>query len=143
MASRFVEPVTLAGTHATLEPVRAYCEQARIPYRTGERGAGLSSMKTREGQRVLAALRRRSGRLVRSGALARWVALLARREPEIPWWEDLAVCTETLGSATGGVAVPATDAVEWLYESAGAHLRCAWTFPSLPACEPVSNWPRP
>jgi ATP-dependent DNA helicase RecQ len=118
--SRFA---VIARTHATLEPVRAYCEKARIPYRTGERGAGLSAVKTREGHRVLAALRRRSGRLVRSGALARWVALLARREPENPWWEDLAVCTETLASATGGVPVPAADTVEWLYESAGAHLR--------------------
>jgi ATP-dependent DNA helicase RecQ len=80
-------------------------------------------VKTREGQRVLAALRRRSGRLVRSGALARWVALLARHEPENPWWEDLAVCTEALASATGGVPVPSADAVEWLYESAGAHMR--------------------
>jgi ATP-dependent DNA helicase RecQ len=113
----------IARTHATLEPIRAYCEQARIAYRTGERGAGLSSVKTREGHRVLAALRRRSGRLVRSGALARWVALLARRDLENPWWEDLAVCTETLASSTGGVPVPAADAVEWLHESAGVHLR--------------------
>ena len=113
----------IARTHATLEPIRAYCDQARIPYRTGERGAGLSAVKTREGHRVLAALRRRSGRLVRSGALARWVARLARREPENPWWEDLAACAETLASATGGVAVPSADAVEWFYESAGAHAR--------------------
>lgn len=113
----------IARTHATLEPVRAYCEAARIPYRTGERGAGLSAVKTREGHRVLAALRRRSGRLVRSSALARWVASLARREPENPWWEDLAVCAETLASATGGIAVPAAEAIEWLYESAGAHAR--------------------
>lgn len=113
----------IARTHATLEPVRAYCEAARIPYRTGERGAGLSAVKTREGHRVLAALRGRSGRLVRSGALARWVVLLARREPENPWWEDLAACAETLASAAGGIAVPAADAIEWLYESAGAHAR--------------------
>jgi len=113
----------IARTHATLEPVRAYCEAARIPYRTGERGAGLSAVKTREGHRVLAALRRRSGQLVRSGALARWVALLARREPENPWWEDLAMCTETLASATGEIAVPTAGAIEWLYESAGAHAR--------------------
>ena len=88
-----------------------------------ERGAGLSAVKTREGHRVLGALRRRSGRLVRSGAFARWVASLARREPENPWWEDLAVCRETLASATGGIAVPVADAIEWLYESAGAHAR--------------------
>jgi len=33
------------------------------------------------------------------------------------------MCTETLASATGEIAVPTAGAIEWLYESAGAHAR--------------------
>jgi len=115
----------LARTHATLEPIRAYCELKGIPYRTGERGGqgGLSAMKTREGHRVRNALRRKEGRLVRSAALARWLRRLAQSEPRNPWLGELRDCTADLESAVGGAPIPRGDAVDWLYESAGAHAR--------------------
>jgi ATP-dependent DNA helicase RecQ len=61
--------------------------------------------------------------MIRPRTLARWIAWLARAEPQNPWWEELAACTGDLAAATGGLSVPAADAVEWLYESAGAHAR--------------------
>jgi ATP-dependent DNA helicase RecQ len=118
----------LARTHASLEPIRAYCELNAIAYRTGERagqGAALSAIKTREGHRVLTALRHRPGRLIRSRALSRWLARLAATEPENPWFADLRDCASDLESAVGGAAVPRADAIDWLYESAGSHARQA------------------
>ena len=116
----------LARTHASLEPIRAYCEWKGIAYRTGEQGqGGLSAVKTREGHRVIAALRRRPSRMVRSRALSRWLTGLAAVEPENPWLADLRDCAIELESAVGGAQVPRADAIDWLYESAGAHARQA------------------
>ena len=116
----------LARTHASLEPIRAYCEWKGIAYRTGEQGqGGLSAVKTREGHRVIAALRRRPSRMVRSRALSRWLTSLAALEPENPWLADLRDCAIELESAVGGAQVPRADAIDWLYESAGAHARQA------------------
>ena len=115
----------LARTHASLEPIRAYCDLNGISYRTGERGGALSSIKTREGHRVLTALRRRPGRLIRSPALRHWLARLAAAEPENPWIADLRDCASDLESAVGGAAVPRADAIDWLFESAGSHARQA------------------
>ena len=118
----------LARTHASLEPVRAYCELNGIKYRTGERGGeggALSATQTREAHRVLSALRRRAAHLVRSRALTRWLARLAAAEPENPWIADLRDCASDLESAVGGAAVPRADAIDWLYESAGSHARQA------------------
>jgi ATP-dependent DNA helicase RecQ len=111
----------LARTHAALEPLRAYCELKGIPYRTGERaGQGsLSAMKTREGHRVLVALRGKEGRLASSRALARWLGRLARHDPRNPWLAELRDCAADLESAVGGAPVPRNDAIDWLYESAG------------------------
>jgi ATP-dependent DNA helicase RecQ len=116
----------LSRTHASLEPIRAYCEWKGIAYRTGEQGqGGLSAVKTREGHRVIAALRRRPSRMVRSRALRRWLTALVAAEPENPWLADLRDCAIELESAVGGVQVPRADAIDWLYESAGAHARQA------------------
>ncbi|MBA2593261.1 MAG: ATP-dependent helicase [Gammaproteobacteria bacterium] len=114
----------LARTHETLEPIRAYCELHAIPYRTGERvGSGLSAIKTREGHALLGALRRRSGRLIPARALFRWIAARARADPRNPWWEDLMACAVELDLAVGKVRVPALEAIEWFYGSAGARAR--------------------
>ena len=113
----------LARTHATLEPIRAYCELHSIPYRTSDRERGLSATQTREGDLVLSTLRRKSGRMIRSGALRRWLARLAASEPANPWIADLRDCAADLETAVGGAAVPAADAIDWIYESAGAHAR--------------------
>jgi ATP-dependent DNA helicase RecQ len=122
----WAEFAVLARTHASLEPIRAYCEWKGIAYRTGEQGqGGLSAVKTREGYRVIAALRRRPSRLVRSRALSRWLAGLAAVEPENPWLADLRDCAIELESSVSGAQVPRADAIDWLYESAGAHARQA------------------
>jgi ATP-dependent DNA helicase RecQ len=116
----------LTRTHASLEPIRAYCEWKGIAYRTGEQGqGGLSAVKTREGHRVITALRRRPGRMVRSRALSRWLNALAAVEQENPWLADLRDCAIELESSVGGAQVPRADAIDWLYESAGAHARQA------------------
>ncbi|MGH8589576.1 MAG: 3'-5' exonuclease, partial [Gammaproteobacteria bacterium] len=114
----------LGRTHETLEPIRAYCELHGIPYRTGER-AGLSAIKTREGHALLGALRRRSGRLIPVRALFRWIAAHARADPRNPWWEDLMACAVDLDLAVGDVRVPALEAIEWFYGSAGIRARQA------------------
>ena len=116
----------LARTHASLEPIRVYCEWKGIAYRTGEQGqGGLSSVKTREGYRAIAALRRRPARMVRSRALSRWLIGLTAAEPENPWLADLRDCAIELESSVGSAQVPRADAIDWLYESAGAHARQA------------------
>jgi ATP-dependent DNA helicase RecQ len=107
-------------------PIRAYCEWKGIAYRTGEQGqGGLSSVKTREGYRAIAALRRRPARMVRTRALSRWLTGLTAAEPENPWLADLRDCAIELESSVGGAQVPRADAIDWLYESAGAHARQA------------------
>ena len=113
----------LARTHATLEPIRAYCELNGISYRTGDRGGRLSAIQTREGHRTLGALRARATRLVRSGALRRWLAGLAADEPENPWLADLRDCAADLESAVDGAPIPRAEAIDWLYESAGETAR--------------------
>jgi ATP-dependent DNA helicase RecQ len=113
----------LARTHATLEPIRAYCELNGISYRTGDRGGPLSAIQTREGHRTLGALRARATRLVRSGALRRWLARLAVDEPENPWLADLRDCAADLVSAVDGASIPRLEAIDWLYESAGETAR--------------------
>jgi len=116
----------IARTHRTLEPLRAYCELHGIRYRTSERGSEggqLSVVKTREGHRVLDLLSRRRRRLVRPDALERWLTACLSREPANPWLEQLATIAQDMRTALGGVRVPAQDAIDWIYESAGVQAR--------------------
>jgi ATP-dependent DNA helicase RecQ len=117
----------LARTHASLEPLRAWCELHGVAYRTAEQGerGRLSAIKTREGERILATLRRRRSRLVYSRGVSEWLRRLAATEPDNPWLEDLRDGAEELASAVAGARIPRLDAVDWLYESAGAHARLA------------------
>ncbi|MBL8540920.1 MAG: RecQ family ATP-dependent DNA helicase [Betaproteobacteria bacterium] len=118
--SRFA---VLARTHATLEPIRAYCERNGIPYRTGDPGGGLVVTKTREGHLAVAALRRRHACLVRTPALVRWLSRLAAVEPTNPWFAELRDSARDLEAAVGGAAIPRPEAIDWIFESAGAYAR--------------------
>ena len=100
-------------------------EGHRLSDRRARAGWALPPSRPREGHRVIAALRRRPSRMVRSRALSRWLTSLAAVEPENPWLADLRDCAIELESAVGGAQVPRADAIDWLYESAGAHARQA------------------
>jgi ATP-dependent DNA helicase RecQ len=116
----------IARTHRTLEPLRAYCEVHGVPYRTGDRGGEggqLSVVKTREGHRVLSLLNRRRRRMVRTGALARWLTKGFQRESGNPWLEQLVTIAQDMHTALGGARVPAPDAIDWIYESAAGQAR--------------------
>ena len=116
----------IARTHLTLEPLRAYCELHAIAYRTGERGgvgSQLSVVKTREGTRVIETLRRRAGRLVESRAIARWLAVLSLRASQNPWLAELAEIARDMAAAVGGGQLPAREAIDWIYETAGVQAR--------------------
>jgi len=116
----------IARTHATLEPIRTYCDLHGIPYRTSEeggRGSGVTVAKTREGQRVVRALRRRSGRLVRSRALLRWATRMAASDRGNPWLGELLAILEDFEVAVGGGQASRMAALEWLYEAAGTRAR--------------------
>jgi ATP-dependent DNA helicase RecQ len=116
----------LARTHASLEPMRAYCEVRGVAYLTGERaggGVGLSATQTRHGQRILRTLRGKTGRLVGARVLIRWLDRLARSADGDPWLAELRQCTVDLERAVGAARISRMDVVEWLFESAGAHAR--------------------
>ena len=107
----------LARTHAMLAPIRAYCEWRQIPYRVVENGTGSGQPalhQTREGQSLIRLLRNRRRRLLRNGALPRWIG--RRHEPDNPWLELLAQCLAEIEATWTAAPIPVTQALEWLYE---------------------------
>lgn len=77
----------LAHNRATLDPIRAWCQQNKVPYRLSDRqSAGPKLHQTREACCLLDLLRNRPARRLRPGCLTRWFALrFAGNAHENPW----------------------------------------------------------
>lgn len=109
----------LGRTHAALEPVRAYCEWAGIPYRLAEthRSGGRPELhQTREGRSLIQLLRTHKRKLLRNGALREWVRKRFDRSADNPWLELLEHCVLELEDAWRGMPIPVGQALDWIYE---------------------------
>jgi len=116
--SDWSECAVLARTHAALEPLRAWCERHNLPYRGTDRRGPVAAIATRQGQRVVAALRRRQGRLVGLPATVRWLEYEARRAPVDPWWRALADAARDFAVATDAARALPSDLLDWLHDAA-------------------------
>jgi ATP-dependent DNA helicase RecQ len=107
----------LARTHAMLEPVRAWCEWQKIPYLMAESGKSQPELhKTREGRSLITLLQARRHKLIRHGALRRWLQNRFERNPDNPWLELLGQCLVEIEDAWGGVPIPSGQVLDWVYE---------------------------
>jgi ATP-dependent DNA helicase RecQ len=115
-AADWADFAVLARTHEMLQPVRAWCEWRKVPYLTLENGpaGGPKLHQTREGQKLIHLLHSRRHRLIRSGALARWMRL--RREPGNPWSELLEQRLAEIEETWKALPIPAGQVLDALYE---------------------------
>jgi ATP-dependent DNA helicase RecQ len=63
-------------------------------------------------------LRARKSGLVSVAAIRRWLGTQVQREPENPYWEDLAGAAAEFAEAAGATSLPAAEVLDALYESA-------------------------
>jgi ATP-dependent DNA helicase RecQ len=80
-------------------------------------------MRTREGRRVLDAVRGHRRPLLSVAALARWLRGRLRKHPANPAWQDLCAAGLDLELAYAGRSLPLEEIAESLYESSGAARR--------------------
>jgi len=116
----------LARTHETLEPMQALCEIDGLRYsivKPQEAGGAISLMQSREGRRVLDAVRDYRKNLLSPAVLARWLRQRLRAQPANPAWQDLCAAAVDLRLAYPDTRLPRREVVDWLYESSGAARR--------------------
>ncbi len=116
----------LARTHETLEPLQALCEVDGIRYsivKPQEAGGAISLTQSREGRRVLDAVRGYRKPLLSPAVLDRWIRRQARAQPAHPAWQDLRTAALDLKLAFPQTSLPVREVVDWLYESSGAARR--------------------
>ena len=108
----------LAHNRATLDPIRAWCQQNKVPYRLSDRqSAGPKLHQTREACCLLDLLRNKPARRLRPGCLARWFALrFAGNAHENPWLTLLGQFIGEIDCVWGDLAVPSSTVIEEFYE---------------------------
>jgi ATP-dependent DNA helicase RecQ len=75
-------------------------------------------MQSREGRRVIDALRAYRRGLLALPVLQRWLERHCARRLSNPFWEDLRSAVEELGSSSPATRVPPVEIIDWLYEFA-------------------------
>jgi ATP-dependent DNA helicase RecQ len=109
----------LSRTYEPLQSVRALCAveglRCTLPPRDGAGGA-LQLVHSREGRRLLDALRARRAGLVRPRALLRWIGRQRAPQPANPFWLELDAAVQELAQASPATRVPAAEVVEWIHE---------------------------
>ncbi len=110
----------LARKHASLEPVRAWCELAGVPVRELEAARGQPRLtQTRETWALLDLLRARPGRSLSGASLVRWFERHFRGgRSDNPWEGLLRQYIDELAATWGSERIPAGTAVEALFEFA-------------------------
>ena len=109
----------LARYRATLEPIRAWCQREKTPYRLNESDAkGRPKFhQTREANWLLDLLRGKTGRCLKPGTLARWYhARFASLTQDNPRLAQLGLFIDELDGVWGEVGIPASLAIDELYE---------------------------
>jgi len=109
----------LARNRATLEPVRAWCQRENVGYRLNESDArgGPKFYQTREASWLLDLLRGKPGRCLRPGTLSRWFHhRFGSPNQENPHLAQLGLFIDELDGIWGDVAIPASLAIDALYE---------------------------
>lgn len=105
----------LARTHVMLQSVRAWCEWRGVPYLMVDTGDGQPKLhQTREGRSLIRLLHGRRHRLIRRGALGRW--MWRHREPGNLWSELLEHCIAEIETAWQGLSIPVGQALDATYE---------------------------
>lgn len=121
-AMKLSEIAVLCRTHAPLEKMRAICDVEGLPCEvTGPEAAKgqISLMRTREGWALAQALRRRRLRMIRLGALRRYLAWQRRTQPRNAALQDLLDIVEDIASTLQTGNVPAAEVLDLFYEAAG------------------------
>ena len=109
----------LARNRATLEPLRAWCHRENVGYRLNESDArgGPKFYQTREASWLLDLLRGKPGRCLRPGSLSRWFhGRFGSLSQENPYLAQLGLFIDELDGIWGDVAIPASLAIDELYE---------------------------
>jgi ATP-dependent DNA helicase RecQ len=117
--TRLGDIAVLSRTYEPLQAVRAQCAaeglRCTLPPRDGAGGA-LQLIQSREGRRLLDALRERRAGLVRPRALLRWIGRQHVLQPANPFWSDLDAAVQELVQATPATRIPAAEVMEWIHE---------------------------
>lgn len=120
-AVKLSEIAVLCRTHAPLERMRAICDIEGLPCEvTGPEAAKgqISLMRTREGWALAQVLRRRQLRMVRIGALRRYLNWQRRAQRKNSALQDLLDIVEDITSTLQADIVPAAEVLDLLYEAA-------------------------
>ena len=118
--TRLGDIVVLARSHGTLQPLRALCEVEATRCALADRGGagGLPLLQSREGRRVIDALRSHRRGLVSLAALLRWLRRQRDRQPANPFWGDLFAAAQELQEASPATRMVPDEVVDWFYEFA-------------------------
>ena len=109
----------LVRNRATLDPIRAWCHRESVRYRLSENEGkgGPKFHQTREACQLLDLLRAKPGRCLRPGTLSRWFhARFASLDHENPRLAQLGLLIDELDTVWGDVPLPASLAIDELYE---------------------------
>ncbi len=112
----------LARNRATLEAIRAWCQRENVGYRLNDNDAKGHPRfhQTREAHLLLDLLRAKPGRCLRAGTLQRWFSRrFTSQQQDNPWLAQLGQFIDELDGIWEDIAIPASLAIEALYEFSG------------------------
>lgn len=121
-AVKLSEIAVLCRTHAPLEKMRAICDIEGLPCEVigPEAAKGqISLMRTREGWTLAQVLRRRQLRMMRIGALRKYLNWQRRAQRKNSALQDLLDIVEDIASTLQADIVPAAEVLDLFYEAAG------------------------